>query len=239
MAGAARSKIDRQTMQMFDAEVDVPQHDEILTTLFNSEDRLRAMICQLHGIRQLATPTPDQVLPIICRYEGKKTGEISLQEAHGKIGGPPPTWKTSDPVRDLKKTIEAPLYYVTQHASRILGFADLLLSYWIPGPLSVTIDSDQTHHWHVEKRPRHIVAEVKSKWPTAGNLLRQLNLYSTCEAGAQGERIRVAIGPDSSMEDLLHAHGWRLVTFDSDLASFRLCRKPEAQKKPPASVNAF
>lgn len=239
MAGAARSKIDRQTMQMFDAEVDAPQHDNILTTLFSSDERLRAMICKIHGIGQLIPLGPNHVVPVVDWYSDQKLREISFSDAQSLMEGPPPSWRTLDPIRDLKKKLEAPLYHYTQHSSRIMGFADLLLSYWIPGPLTLTTHDGKKYVWRVNQRHYHIVAEVKGKWPTAGNLLRQLNLYATCGSGANGQEIRIVVGPDNSMADLLHAHGWRLVTFDADLSKFRLCKKPDAPKRQAESANTF
>lgn len=232
MAGAARSKIDPQTRQLFDVEVDQPEHDEILTTLFRSEERLKGMLRALHGIKELVQPDQSHVFKVhpaavASGYSQPKVREVNFEDAVKLVGGTPPTWKTLEPIRDLKKVLEAPLLFYTERSSRILGFIDLLITYWIPTGLKIQESSlNRGHYWEVEKQAYSVLLEVKSRWPTAGNLLRQLNMYSRCSAGKSGQDIRVVIGPDATMNDLLYEHGWRLATFTPDLKQFQFCPRP-------------
>lgn len=244
MAGAARSKIDRETMQLFDPEVDAPDHDKVLTTIFQSDDRLRKLIAQLHGNRTLLLPGPDTLVQVeeIGIHPGAwKPRMVKFSEAVEMAEGVAPTWKTSEPVRDLKKRLEVPLFFSTSgRSSRIMGFADMLLEYWIPAALPhLEQQSTGRYRWAVNKQFHHVVVEVKSKWPTAGNLLRQLNLYSRCSADAEGYRKQLVIGPDDTMKDLLNEHGWRLLCFNPDLSVLQLCAGPKAVVSPPSVPNAF
>lgn len=235
MAGAARQKIDPQTRQLFDPEVDHPEHDQILTTLFQSDDRLKGMLRSMHGLKDLVQPGPQHRFQLLAarsssNYLDTKDRVVSFDEAVQLVGGEPPTWQTPDPVRGLQKVLEAPLHFHTERTSRILGFIDLLVKYWIPKNLRVVEASSGKYEWDIEKQYRYVYVEVKSRWPTAGNLMRQLNLYSQCSAGANGDGFRVVVGPDSSMNELLHAHGWRLATFNPELTQFQFCPKPVAPK---------
>jgi len=77
--------------------------------------------------------------------------------------------------------------------------------------------------WVSNTETRLAAFEVKGSWPTAGNLIRQLNLYkSSVPRGYNGRRANLVVGPNNSMADLIHEHGYRLVTFDATGTQFKL-----------------
>lgn len=238
MSGA-RQKIDRQTLQLFDNEVDRPEHDQILTTLFRNDSRLNTLLMRVHNLRELATPTAGAELGIWTQYYdptvgAKPASKVSLEQAIN-LAGPPPEWTSLSPIRELQKTLEHPLYMESgPRSSRVMGFIDLLLRYQILSPLYLMELGPNKYQWETNKETWTTLVEVKSQWPSAGNLLRQLNLYAACMRSTDTKR--VVIGPDDSMNDLLCEHGWRLVTFSPDLSSFQLMTDT---KKTPRRPSAF
>ncbi|MDD2711373.1 MAG: hypothetical protein PHU77_00495 [Simplicispira sp.] len=231
MVSAARQKIDRQTMQMFDAEVDRPEHDRILTTLFHDDVRLTKLLMRLHSVQDLVQPSEAANFEVWEGYRQpgcRPNRMLSWQEAVA-LGGAAPVWKNTCPIRELSKTLEAPLYMETgPRSQRVMGFIDMFLQYWMPGPLHLVRDAYGKYSWVSERATYFLMVEVKSVWPSAGNLLRQLNLYRACSNETHRRRLLV-VGPDDSMNDLTCAHGWRLAHFNADLSSFWLA--PPSEKK--------
>lgn len=228
MTGAARKKIDPQTLQLFDSEVDQPEHDDILTTLFRDEDRLLRLIKQLHGLHDLVPPQETDKFDVwhIHKDSSHRGAQeiVTSQQAVEMCGGPPPQWQSLSPIRKFEKHLEVPLEYGDRY-SRIVGFIDMVLGYSTVGPLYLVKDHSGKYTWHSDKNHCFLYIEVKSKWPTAGSLLRQLNLYGKCivENPNSGiTRKKIVIGPDESMRDLLEEHGWWLANFNADLSEFRL-----------------
>lgn len=238
MSGA-RQKIDKQTLQLFDHEVDKPEHDQILTTLFRNEVRLNALLMRVHNLRELATPTTGDNLGVWTQYYDPTPGaqpaaKVSFEEAIS-LAGQPPQWSSASPIRELHKTLEHPLYMESgPRSSRVMGFIDLLLRYRILSPLYLMKHGHDKYEWETNKETWTTLVEVKSRWPSAGNLLRQLNLYAACMRSTDSKR--VVIGPDDSMNDLLCEHGWRLVTFSPDLSTFQLMADT---KKMPSRPSDF
>ena len=234
MAGAARKKIDPQTAQLFDPEVDKPDHDRILTTLFADDDRLLTMLRRLHGLQMLEQPT-DELSVEIWQDEksaySKRLSVVKWKEAVALAGGVAPKWTTLSPIRNMRKFLEHALYLQTSNqSSRIMGFIDMVLTYEFVEPMYLVRNHSGKTKWGTVRQISHAMVEVKSQWPTAGNLLRQLNLYRQCNSpSSHGHQVRVVVGPDDSMNEILGAHGWRLAYFNDDLSSLRLA--PEVKKK--------
>ena len=229
MSSAARQKIDPFTRQMFDAEVDKPKHDHVLTALFNDRSALEQLLLQFHGV--------DRLKPFVAhsqfRVRGTGPGKdsvMSRDEALQVCGAPPEPLSLS-PLRLVKKELECLMNYTPEEgkASRLMGFMDMGLVYdVIEEPFVVDTHWSDTKHKNVhawdQKISRHVALfEVKSEWPTAGNLIRQLNLYRACSPrGFPGIRHLFLVGPDVSMNALANEHGYRLITFTPDAKQFTL-----------------
>lgn len=246
MAGAARKKIDPQTLQLFDLEVDHPDHDVILTNLFRDDDRLLRLIKRLHGLQDLVQPQESDKFDVWDLYKNSSPGGprnvVTWQQAVELGGGVPPQWQSLSPVRNFTKRLEVPLE-IGDRYPRVVGFIDMCLSYAIVGSLYLVKDHSGKHSWHSDKKSCFLYIEVKSKWPTAGNLLRQLNLYGKCVSSSSDSgvtRTKLVVGPDESMNDLVEAHGWRLVNFKADLSEFWLVPRTKKQSpKETAVPNQF
>lgn len=239
MVSAARQKIDPQTRQLFDAEVDKPKHDEILTSLFRSDERLLALITRVHAFKDLKPFSSEDRFRLVDRTYGSPFADrqtVTFEEAV-QLTGSTPRWSSLSRIRGLRKTLESPLSMETgTRSTRIMGFIDMLLSYQLISGLFVERGDDRKYTWIVDSMPWSMLVEVKGEWPTAGNLLRQLNLYRECRVG--GEVKRVVIGPDDSVNDLVCEHGWRLATFNEDI-KISLVPAPKAAKKQKLSPNEF
>ena len=97
MAGAARKKIDPQTLQLFDPEVDLPEHDTILTALFRDEDRLLRLIKQLHGLSDLKQPLETDKFDVWDSYRNSSPGgphDVVTWQQAVEIGGGIPDRKS-------------------------------------------------------------------------------------------------------------------------------------------------
>jgi hypothetical protein len=144
MASTARRKIDTQTQQMFDVEVDRPEHDQILTSLFNSDSQLEKLLISIHGAQPLLPFTKDSLFKV--RAPGYKihNSQISLAEAV-QLTGVTPSWSSLSPVRIRRKAIEVLMNYSTSdrgNYSRLIGFIDLAVAYEVAEYPYI----DQTEH---------------------------------------------------------------------------------------------
>lgn len=228
MAGNARAKIDRQTMSMFDPEVDKPEHDAVLTTLFSANKQLVDLLTEYHQVKALEPFTAASMFSFKDEWESSKTtSQITSAEA-AKLTGKEAKWATTSPIRLLNKASEVILHYsadVTGRYSRIVGFIDIVVLYeLVSKPPMVKRTGKETYEWVGFKSQHTAYIEVKGQWPTSGNLLRQLNLYRASSGGTEtfASRHDFVVGPDDSMNDLVCAHGYRLVTFDATGTNFQL-----------------
>ncbi|WP_137917546.1 hypothetical protein [Hydrogenophaga sp. 2FB] len=239
MAGAARQKIDRQTLQMFDAEVDRPEHDQIMTALFADERTLEEILVGLHGWPLLKPFDQNATFSLRSNTPYEKNRVVDILEAE-RLTGIRPSWKSLSPLRIRAKRLEVLLddFSNEGRTHRLLGFIDIGIAYERVRPPFIEIN-DKLHSW-TRDNPRHAaLIEVKSTWPTAGNLLRQLNLYRACEPrGFGGKVCHLLVGPDDSMNELACEHGYRLVTFDPTGTKFTLAPKPE-RSEPDGGVGVF
>lgn len=237
MVGAARRKVDTQTQQMFDPEVDKPEHDKILTRLFSDDETLKRLFMERHGLSMLQPFTVASTFKVakqITDFRRELDRTVTYAEAC-ELTGTTPTWGDLHPIRIHGKSLEALMEYSNEDGkyARIIGFVDICVSYSIATTPYIVKEYDSDKHlWtREEKRPQALI-EVKGAWPTAGNLIRQLNLYrsSTCKAFGGNVREQYLVGPDESMNELAGQHGWRLVTFDPSLENFSLV--PATARKP-------
>lgn len=199
------------------------------------------LVKQVHRLPNLVQPTEIDLFGLWHSHydsQSRPSKILKWSEAVQLAGGAEPRWNSLVPIRDLKKTLESPLRMETgPRSTRIMGFIDIQLQYQIPGPIHLSNYSNGNISWGSISEVWHMLIEVKSRWPSAGNLLRQLNLYRDCITGAHIKR--VVVGPDESMNDLLCAHGWRLVTFNRDLSAFQLIPSAAGQKPARLSPNEF
>lgn len=233
MTSTARKKIDTRTLELFDKEVDKPEHDQILVRLFQDDEQLDRLIYELHGS------------PVRTPFDANST--FSLYDKHGyghqKIGlkkaieltGVSPAWKSKSPFQVMRKSMEVLMNYSTdEHGkySRLIGFVDIGVAYKESLYPSLICNEKNETAWSQDFTDHTALFEVKGSWPTAGNLIRQLNLYRWAEpAGFRGGRKHILVGPDDTMNELAGQHGYRLVTFNADGDVFTLT--PGIPKKEP------
>lgn len=220
MSSTARRKIDPSTMDLFDKEVDRPEHDAILTRLLNDEVKLQRVLQDLHCLTDFDPFTEETIFHHHPSLPGATaTFGHNLEQAKA-LTGVAPTWTSTSPIRILRKRAEVLLLQESggrYPAPRLMGFADIVVAYdVIKFPTLIRIGEGRLK-WRVERESRIAVIEVKSAWPTVGNLLRQLNLYRWCSPlGFDGvHRTDVVIGPDDSVMETVSQHGYRLVTFNA------------------------
>jgi hypothetical protein len=230
MASAARKKVDSQTMQMFDSEVDKPEHDDILVRLFQDDATLVSLLTELHGVKPLVPFTEDSTFAMGHPRGLGSNKRVNLAEAT-RLTGVAPSWKSNSPIRLVKKAMEVLMNYTRDpegRYSRLIGFIDMGVSYQVLQIPFIQHDAHSNEYkWSSENTIFGALFEVKSAWPTSGNLIRQLNLYrssypSGISTHGDGAYKHFVVGPDESMNDLVNQHGYRLVTFDSIGENFRL-----------------
>lgn len=235
MAGNGTKKVDRFTAQLFDPEVNTPEHDQVLTTLFSDEATLKRILNELHGCKQLPELRDELTIQVTDRH-GNRTGQtVSFSEACQKTDKTP-RWTDPMPVRITRKQLEVLMNYSTDEYGkyeRLIGFVDIGVLYHLVTVPSMSWSKEGGYEWEFRNEHRAVMLEVKAEWPTAGNLLRQLNLYrnSRPTGFSHVRRTDLVVGPDRSMEDLIMEHGYRLVTFDTTGTQFTLIPLPREGPK--------
>lgn len=226
MTSKARQKIDPNVRDMFDPEVDRPDHDQLLVRLFDDEVLLR-LLTELHQVKPLQPFTEASRFSV--RSDHGKSSTVSFADAV-KLTGVKPRWSTTSPIRLAGKRLEVPLEYSSDgRFARLVGFADIAVAYAVVGWPVIWEDLGK-YTWDASEGSWCAVIEVKSAWPTVGNLVRQLQLYrySTPVGLADRRRLNVAVGPDNSVAEILGEHSYRLVSFVAGGGEFRV--EPEAVK---------
>jgi hypothetical protein len=221
MTSKARQKIDPTVRDMFDPEVDRPDHDQLLVSLFD-DDLLVSLLMDLHQAKPLKQFTPESRFRLREGF-GNTSSVISYEKAV-ELTGVKPRWSTTSAIRLEGKRLEVPLEYSSNgRFGRIVGFADVAVAYTVMGWPQVYEDGTK-HTWGASEAQWCAVIEVKSAWPTVGNLVRQLQLYrySTPVGLTERQRLNVVVGPDSSVSDILSEHGYRMVTFKAGGTEFEV-----------------
>lgn len=228
MTSKARQKIDPQTRDMFDLEVDRPDHDKILTTLFADEGALLSLLTELHSLPSLPPFTDDSTFKVGAFGHDPRASSVNLEKAVA-LTGVRPQWVNDSPIRIVGKQLEVPLQWVSDDRgryTRLIGFCDIGVVYDIAKwPSIEETVYDKSYRWVDNTERHHVLIEVKSAWPTAGSLIRQLNLYRYATPVGLGDSRRgglLLVGPDASMNALANEHYYRLVTFDQDGTGFNL-----------------
>lgn len=238
MTSTARKKIDTRTLEMFDREVDKPEHDQILVNLFQDDEQLERLIFELHGSPVRKPFDSNAMFDLYDRY-GNKQQKITLEKAV-QITGVTPVWKSKSTLHVLKKSMEVPLNYsADDHGkySRLIGFIDIGIAYREALFPYVTTNEKNVARWEQDFTDHAALFEVKGMWPTAGNLIRQLNLYRCADpVGFHGHRKHVLVGPDDTMRELAGQHGYRTVTFDATGGEYTLT--PDLQPKNAVKLGA-
>ncbi len=243
MSSAARKKVDLQTMQMFDPEVDRPEHDQILVRLFQDDETLASILTGLHDATPLLPFSKESTFAMGHQYGQGGDKRIGLLEAI-ELTGVAPSWESESPIRIKHKAMEVLMNYPTDHAGkhhRLMGFIDFGVSYQLAvEPYLHYSEHERKYQWTSDPETFGALFEVKGAWPTSGNLIRQLNLYrSSNPVGIKGRVKHILVGPDDSMNDLANQHGYRLVTFDSKGESFKLLPAVSQKRETDASVGKF
>lgn len=225
MTSRARQKVDPNIRDMFDPEVERPDHDKLLTTLFNDQASLHALLMAAHDVKPLKPFDESSRFRLFpwAPSHGKKFW-LSYAEATEKTGVAP-VWTATSGVRITSTRLEVPLEYSNSDGryGRVIGFIDIAVGYQLIGWPSVQ-EQESSFEWARNEPDHCAMIEVKAAWPTVGNLVRQLQLYRYSSPLSYGnrKRLNIVVGPDDSMNDVLCAHGYRLATFDSAGTAFRL-----------------
>jgi hypothetical protein len=113
-----------------------------------------------------------------------------------------------------------------------MGFMDMAILYDVVGKPTVHLE-EAKWSWQQSRRRYLALIEIKGEWPSAGNLIRQLNLYRACSPREFGryafensdgyhERNLFVVGPDEAMHGIVNEHMYRLVTYGGPGAGFSL-----------------
>ncbi|MBK1684844.1 hypothetical protein [Rhodoferax fermentans] len=220
MAGSARQKIDPQIRDMFDLEVDKPDHDRILTTLFGDDGTLLRLLEELHGLEKLSPFTTESEFNV---FSDQGLFKVISYDAAVEKTGITPTWERASPVRMSSKQLEVPMLWASERSSRIIGFCDIGISYQLVKWPELYATTRGEYSWRRNVVQRHALIEVKGAWPTVGNLVRQLNLYRHSRpVELTGHCQLLLVGPDASMNEIACQHQYRLATFDASGKTFTL-----------------
>ena len=238
MSSTARKKIDPRTIDLFDKEVDKPEHDQILVRLFQDDEQLDRLIFELHGSPLRPSFDAASTFKVYDRH-GTRMADVNLEKAI-ELTGVTPVWKSKSQFQVTHKSMEVLLNYSTNEYgkySRLIGFIDIGVAYKETLFPTISIGEKNIAHWTADFKTHTALFEVKSEWPTAGNLIRQLNLYRYADpVGFSGLQKNILVGPDDSMRELASQHGYRLVTFNEAGDTFTL--SPAVAKKINPQRNA-
>ncbi len=250
MTNATRYKIGAETAKLFDREVDNADHDKVLVSLFRDEGVLSSLLAELHGAKPLSQPSQASMPVVRCRTSPVRERNLEFSEAVD-LAGVAPRFSSESPIRLKKKAIEVLMNFSSSGSvknSRLVGFVDFGVRYEVlyfayvseMVPFGVVINgkfsrapelSETSYSWSCESESFSSLFEVKAVWPSAGNLIRQLNLFKSSSAEGFGNNPDfIVVGPDDSVADLVHAHGCRLVTFDANCENFKLMPSPAVQR---------
>lgn len=222
---AARKKIDNLTMQLFDPEVEKPEHDEIVKRLYADTEVLQRILTEYHGLKPLVPLEDSDIFDVVDYLDRGERKKVSLAEAV-KMTGVRPVFLDTSPIRIGRRQMEVLMNLPTsERSTRLIGFIDIGVLYTIARrPRLVAAQPGHPSHWSRDEDRLVALIEVKSAWPTQGSLMRQLNLYAAANPGGFGElkQARFAVGPDTTTNEILCAHGYRLITFDSITGGFSL-----------------
>lgn len=191
----ARARDKTAQIGLWDSEVSLPKHDEICLWVYeHAEEVLRTLRPQLfrpdwidadfvHGASSEAISTfrsnTERAAPVIV----KKALEYTLtprEEGRGARSWRPP-----------------------------VGYGDVLLAYSAPFPEPQYNHRDAITSFELAHQTHELLIEVKTELPTLGELLRQLNLYSTAFQGRQA-----VVASDDRYADILREHGFGFMRFD-------------------------
>jgi len=225
MTSNARQKIDGFTRQMFDVEVDKPGHDQVLTAFFQDDAAHERIFSELHQIEPLRPANEYESFKVFDSNVGVWRKRVTFADACKLTGKKPPKWKSLSPYRPVSKQLECLLNYTSDEgrASRLMGFIDVAIRYDILQPPHVELGRE--YRWVVERKKVLALVEVKGEWPSAGNLIRQLNLYRSCWPRSFSdftERRHLVLGPNDEHNELVNQHGYDLLTFGAAGKEFQL-----------------
>lgn len=128
MSSKARQKIDPQIRDMFDAEVDRPDHDRILTTLFGNDIALHSLLVELHKPKEFQPF--NEASRFRLNHDFYSDTFMTYAEAVEKTGVEP-KWISKSPINIVRKRLEVPMLWWSNNDrySRIIGFVDIALQY--------------------------------------------------------------------------------------------------------------
>lgn len=240
MSSKARQKIDGQTLQLFDAEVDRPEHDQVVTMLYEDSSALAELIQGLLGCKNLTRLEESSVIAVRSwddAFEGKVVERLSYSDA-SRLTGIPATWDSLNPIRIKGKELEVLMNYSSNYgrSERLIGFVDIGVTYQVVTGMEISREQGR-YRWEPQTSSGTCLIEVKSVWPTMGNLIRQLNLYSHSVPviPATNERHHLVVGLDETMAKTCEEHRWRTAVFEKATKEFRLLPK-RSQDKPLTST---
>lgn len=123
---------------MFDSEVDRPDHDLILTTVFRDEETIHSLLMALH--RQQSLEPFTQASSFKLTDNVYPDAAISYADAVSRTGIAP-EWVSQSPIRITQRQLEVPMLWFSDNgrSSRVIGFVDIGVQYVVIGWLLFTI----------------------------------------------------------------------------------------------------
>lgn len=196
----AKSRNKVQQLGFWDPEVASPDHDAVCMWVYdNPESILRAVHPELYD-RDWSSDDIQVFGSIPQRKWQQHTNAFAANNLR-----PNP--------RIVKKELEQPLKQSSTYgnrAGRIVGYADLMLTVAAPEINVLSTHSDYAEHADKRKEceieqgeyTRSVLVEAKSKLPSIGELMRQLQLYRTAFEGEMA-----VVAPDDSYTTILREQG--------------------------------
>ena len=197
----ARAREKLPQIGFWDSEVALPKHDDICQWVYHNADKVLRAIHPEHFDR-------DWIREDFSDATGVSTTELGKEFLEKN---PRPNPKVA------KREIEPVLRSYSGHNNnyeRIVGYGDVLLTYFLPKVANIydpniLINRDAVIGYQVSGYRYQLMVEVKSALPTLGELMRQLNLYSTAFREKQA-----VVSPDDQFADILREQGYGFMLYN-------------------------
>ena len=185
-----RNRQKTPQLGFWDEEVSTPDHDQIQMWVYRN---------------------PQIILRVLYPLDYDRGWQ--QQDAHVYRGAKrfsPEQWevitRTKRPAMHAMITLEKPLLGA---GNRYLGYIDLYMEAFIAHLVKSDEDVQQIENTLAQKGKIYI--EVKTSTPNLGELMRQINLYRSAEAGMNF----VVVSPDDRFADVLEEQGIRFIKYQA------------------------
>lgn len=181
----AKSREQVQQLGFWDTEVSETPHDKIQIWAYENADYIFREVCP--DLFERGWRTGD--LPRISSYNAQSIWEAAKVFAEQNPRPLPRVWR-----KDIEPVLKRRTGYQDRN-EQLVGYADLI--FHTHTPILTLLDGNDTIGIEWEHGPS-LLLEVKSKMPTLGELMRQLQLYRT---GFNGKLI--VVSPDDRYASIL------------------------------------